>query len=552
MPTKRCLIKSCKKKDETKPIFHLPALDVVGHVVFNVWMNAIDKSRKISADLGICARHFAGNLIKVSMISQRNIFKKTLPSFFLENAIVPTAENKDKYGHQYKTPHLKTDAIPSLFLDPTPEQLVGITSSSDPELSMETQDADEVQLQEDVGIASLDNDIELPYSPDEGYQSISMNRSVSMISLDHDYANIGAPPIAASTMIVESEKFKEMMEQIKALQKANTDLIKENDRLKKKVSMFSKFEEKFGKLFDADQIDMVLGQKKRPRTWSDKALQEGIEIRFSCGTTGYRFLRKRGFPFPCETSLQERLQLLELTPGVLVPNFKLLSIMLDNMGDDPGIREASLSYDAMKGNEGLTYNMQTQQIDGYATLPPTFDPNFTKQHYASHQMVFILARIKRRWKVPVAMYFTHKDSFTAESVKKELETIVTKANVIASVNIRGFANDMGSCNQGLWRLLGINLVRDPSNPMNIKCYFEMNGKRIYVFADREHVIKNNRCALYNQWKNGFKFKISEGSFQKYLVSHQLVSRDVDWGHIIQLYKFDESREYKLAPKLNDR
>ena len=74
MPTKRCLIKSCKKKDETKPIFHLPALDVVGHVVFNVWMNAIDKSRKISADLGICARHFAGNLIKVSMISQRNIF----------------------------------------------------------------------------------------------------------------------------------------------------------------------------------------------------------------------------------------------------------------------------------------------------------------------------------------------------------------------------------------------------------------------------------------------------------------------------------------------
>ena len=74
---------------------------------------------------------------------------------------------------------------------------------------------------------------------------------------------------------------------------------------------FSKFEEKFAKLFDSDQIAMVLGEKAQPRAWSDKAIQEGIEIRFFCGTTGYKFLRNRGFPFPCERSLQQKLLLLE-------------------------------------------------------------------------------------------------------------------------------------------------------------------------------------------------------------------------------------------------
>ena len=128
--------------------------------------------------------------------------------------------------------------------------------------------------------------------------------------------------------------------------------------------------------------------------------------------------------------------------------------------------------------------MQTQQIDGYATLPPTFDPDFLEQHYATHQMVFILARIDRRWKVPVAMFFTHKDSFSAESVKKELETIIATAKEVASVKTRGFANDMGSCNQGVWKLLGIKLTRDPSNPMNIICYVLINGVKVYIFADR--------------------------------------------------------------------
>ena len=34
---------------------------------------------------------------------------------------------------------------------------------------------------------------------------------------------------------------------------------------------------------------MVLGEKARPRAWSDKAIQEGIEIRYFCGSSNHFF-----------------------------------------------------------------------------------------------------------------------------------------------------------------------------------------------------------------------------------------------------------------------
>ena len=379
-----------------------------------------------------------------------------------EDAFIPASENKDKYGRLLKSKNLKKEAIPTLFLD-TGNSANPATNEA--VVSMEIPDVHEIEIHEHSEIlidsddttmlvddSLVSNNIEGSASPpaapdttmhvDDSLVSnnnedptsppaapISLNHSISMISLDHDYACL-APPSATSTVIIDSERFKEMAKKIKDLEKEIASLKKENSRLKK----WSKCEEKFGKLFDSDQIKMILGEKIRPKEWSDRAIQEGIEIRYLSGDTAYKFMRNRGFPFPCITSLCQKLKLLELTPGVLIPNFRLLSIMLDNMGDDLGNREASLSYDAMRGNEQLTYNMDTQQIEGYATLPPTFDPEFNKQHYATHPMVFMLARLKRRWKVPVAMFFTHKDSFTSTSVIKELETIVGKAKELGKNN----------------------------------------------------------------------------------------------------------------------
>ena len=59
MPSKRCLVKSCK--NPAKRIFKIPNAKVVGHNVWTHWMNVVDPDRRnISGPYGICASHFSG------------------------------------------------------------------------------------------------------------------------------------------------------------------------------------------------------------------------------------------------------------------------------------------------------------------------------------------------------------------------------------------------------------------------------------------------------------------------------------------------------------
>ena len=465
-----------------------------------------------------------------------------------ENAFLSASENKDKHGNKLKSLNLRPGAIPTLFLGDEESSIQDIPASL-PEVDDSMEISDEiliessapVQIGRSVSMASLDNE-----------PSTDTMESFNPV-LDHGYA-ISTMAEASSSVVIDLQRFLELKNRVKSLEKEKmehlaliTSLKKKNTVLKEKCSNFEKFE----KLFTPEQIKMICGKIVSPREWSDTAIQQGIEVRYFCRTKGYDFLRKIGFPFPCVTSLISRLALLDYSPGVLAPNFKLLSIMLDNMGDDPGIREGTLAYDAIKINSALTYNPGIQQIEGYATLPPTFDADFKKKHVATHSMVFFLARIKRRWKIPVAYFYTHQDSFTPDSVIKEIESIVGKAKDEASCYTRGFSNDQGSCNQGVWRELGIKLARDPKNPLNIKNSFQMHGMKIYVFADPEHVIKNWRNALFNQFMKDFLFKISEETFTKYAESHHLVSRSVNFAHFQLLHKFQQTREYKYAPRLTD-
>ena len=92
-----------------------------------------------------------------------------------------------------------------------------------------------------------------------------------------------------------------------------------------------------------------------------------------------------------------------------MPSFKLLSIMLDNLGSNPRIRDACLSYDEMLGQAKLEYDPGTQQIVGYANLPSNIASD--EKQVATHDMVFILSGLTVRWKMPVAYYYTHKGSF---------------------------------------------------------------------------------------------------------------------------------------------
>ena len=74
MPSKRCLVKSCKHP--AKRIFKIPNSDVVGNNVWTLWMNVVDPDRRnIGGPYGICSSHFSG-IYYLFLI----FFKHILPS----------------------------------------------------------------------------------------------------------------------------------------------------------------------------------------------------------------------------------------------------------------------------------------------------------------------------------------------------------------------------------------------------------------------------------------------------------------------------------------
>ena len=52
-----------------------------------------------------------------------------------------------------------------------------------------------------------------------------------------------------------------------------------------------------------------------------------------CHSTGYQFLRSLGFPFPSESSILERLALIQFKPGILEDNLRLLKLYIDTLPD---------------------------------------------------------------------------------------------------------------------------------------------------------------------------------------------------------------------------
>jgi hypothetical protein len=112
MPSKRCLVKSCKHP--AKRIFKIPNADVAGYNVWTLWMNVVDPDRRnIGGPYGICSSHFS------------------------DSAFIPASENKDKYGHLLRSLNLKPSATPTLFLDDlddeeeTNENTISIQESSE-------------------------------------------------------------------------------------------------------------------------------------------------------------------------------------------------------------------------------------------------------------------------------------------------------------------------------------------------------------------------------------------------------------------------------------
>lgn len=103
-------------------------------------------------------------------------------------------------------------------------------------------------------------------------------------------------------------------------------LLKENlllkRNLKREEKKYSKCEsekkslmQNISKMFNADQINILLKNLKRPSKWSDDSILRSLKTKFACCKKGYNFLRNNNFPLSSIRILQKRLQGINFNPG---------------------------------------------------------------------------------------------------------------------------------------------------------------------------------------------------------------------------------------------
>ena len=60
--------------------------------------------------------------------------------------------------------------------------------------------------------------------------------------------------------------------------------------------------------------------------WSNETVQKALQLKFTCGATGYELLIEQGVPLPSVRTLQRRMKGIDFEPGILRDVFTLLAV----------------------------------------------------------------------------------------------------------------------------------------------------------------------------------------------------------------------------------
>ena len=217
---------------------------------------------------------------------------------------------------------------------------------------------------------------------------ISVNKTNFYISGENDCNNSGNDNDAAnndSTNPVGELREAALMRTIQILRKkVANEQTKKREALKQKAAL----EGNMAKVFNEDQLASlsrgIKGGNSRGKKWSNETIRKGLQLWFSCGSTGYNSLLQQQLPLPSLRSLRRRLEFIHMEPGILCEVFSFLQIKVNAMNENE--RECCLFLDEMCIKAGLQYDRSSSCLRGDVTLP---------QHsgVATHTLVFMLGEL---------------------------------------------------------------------------------------------------------------------------------------------------------------
>lgn len=244
------------------------------------------------------------------------------------------------------------------------------------------------------------------------------------------------------------------------------ELKKENAALKKENSKNALILENLKRIFTTGQIKKLTKGNKRV-VWSEEDLSSAISL-YAGGPKLYRYMYRKGYPFPAPSTLKNWSTQFQLQPGLI----KAVMNLMKNLSYNKWEKLCVLSFDEMKVRSCYEYD----KVNDVVMNP------------AEYVQVAMLRGLFKNWKQPI--FYKYDQPMTEEI----LTEILIELHQIDFVVV-ALVSDLGSTNMQLRRKLKIN---------ENKPYFlhpADQSKQVFVFADSPHLIKLLRNHFID---NGFE------------------------------------------------
>jgi hypothetical protein len=89
-------------------------------------------------------------------------------------------------------------------------------------------------------------------------------------------------------------------------------------KVKRENKVLRRSERKFKLFLNDDQLASMKRKSAKGLKWSPETARKALQMRFSCGSTGYDVVTDSGYPLPSARTLRRRLQAINFSPGVLI------------------------------------------------------------------------------------------------------------------------------------------------------------------------------------------------------------------------------------------
>lgn len=283
------------------------------------------------------------------------------------------------------------------------------------------------------------------------------------------------------------------------------------------------------KVFNSDQVDMLLYEKQHPKQWNDKTIAESLKTKFVCGTKGYEHQRKT-YPLPSERTLQRRVESLDFNPGTLNNVLDLLKLKLNTMHPDDF--DCGLVFDEMSIEEARSFCIADSRFYGDITIPG-------QSGTATHALVFMLVGIRSRWKQIVGYHFTGNS--IPETELKEIAFDIIRKVEIFGCKVHFITSDCSPNNKKLWNCIKLKFRKDNVLDSEAVEHPADPRRKLEVMPDVIHVFKS---AIQGWLRNEVLWLPPD-----IVKDNGFCTNQVTIQHLADLVYFEKTNPLKTAHKL---